>query len=685
MVSDEARRSDGSGGPGKKLQSTTGENCGDAEECRSTRRCQSYKTLPESDPDRAAAMADERKAKGNAAFLAGCFEEAALTVAIALAPNNHILYSNRSAARASLHRYADALADAQKTIELRPDWAEGYSRLGTAHLGLGAATIAVAAYAKGLALEPDNEGLKVGLEDAKKERKEMKAAAQEAGNAAYKKDCETAIQHYMKAMELDDEDISYLTNRAAVDFETGKYDECIKDCDKAVERGRELRADFKVISRELTRKGTALAKHAKCSKDYDVAIETFQKALREHRNPDTLKKLNEAERAKKELLQQEYYDPKLLAEEEREKGTEFFKEQKYPESIKHYTEALRRNPKDPRGFDDKGSVYYSENHRKASYEGARDKRKDISEGSAQEECKYYSTPGGCKFGKACKYLHREGKEGKAEAEKVDLNFLDLPLRPGKKECPYYMRTGSCKYSTNCKFHHPDPTNVSSKEPVLEHENADTPQQNFQGSSQTSVPIWSDQRAMNGQHVPFLAPAQSYSAGMIPLQGMYPSPEWSGYHQVPLNPNYPPGVPFQHFLAHMNHPMHKEADMPRNQQVPIDEYPERPGQPECQHFVRSSFCKYKMKCRYHHPRSRLPAPMTGGLSPLGLPIKPDQPVCTYYSRFGVCKYGPACMFNHPFNFGPPVAVPTAAPPLPGQYPTRGGATGGAARAAAPPWP
>ena len=37
MVSDEARRSDGSGGPGKKLQSTTGENCGDAEECRSIR------------------------------------------------------------------------------------------------------------------------------------------------------------------------------------------------------------------------------------------------------------------------------------------------------------------------------------------------------------------------------------------------------------------------------------------------------------------------------------------------------------------------------------------------------------------------------------------------------------------------------------------------------------------------
>ena len=74
-----------------------------------------------------------------------------------------------------------------------------------------------------------------------------------------------------------------------------------------------------MISRALTRKGTALAKLAKSSQDYDAAIETFQKALTEHRNPDTLKKLNDAERAKRELEQQEYYDPRI-ADEEREKG-----------------------------------------------------------------------------------------------------------------------------------------------------------------------------------------------------------------------------------------------------------------------------------------------------------------------------------------------------------------------------
>jgi len=72
----------------------------------------------------------------------------------------------------------------------------------------------------------------------------------------------------------------------------------------------------------LTRKGTALGKMAKVSKDYEPVIQTYQKALTEHRNPETLKRLNEAERAKKELEQQEYYDPNI-GDEEREKGIYF--------------------------------------------------------------------------------------------------------------------------------------------------------------------------------------------------------------------------------------------------------------------------------------------------------------------------------------------------------------------------
>ncbi|KAL0643729.1 hypothetical protein Bca4012_042019 [Brassica carinata] len=414
-------------------------------------------------------MADEAKAKGNAAFSSGDFTSAVnhFTDAINLSPTNHVLFSNRSAAHASLHQYQEALSDAKKTVELKPDWAKGYSRLGAAHVGLNQFGEAADAYSKGLEIDPSNEALKSGLADAssrsraaapqnnpfggafkgpemwaklsadpstrgflkqpdfvnmmqeiqrspsnlnlylkdqrvmqslgvllnvqirtqagdeaeameedemvvnepeiakkpepevaeEKERKEKALKEKEMGNAAYKKkDFETAIKHYSTAMEIDDEDISYITNRAAVHLEMGNYDECIKDCDKAVERGRELRSDYKMVAKALTRKGTALGKMAKVSKDYEPVIETYQKALTEHRNPDTLKRLNEAERAKKELEQQEYFDP-AIGDAEREKGNEFFKEQKYPDAVKHYTEAIKRNPKDPRAYSNRAACY----------------------------------------------------------------------------------------------------------------------------------------------------------------------------------------------------------------------------------------------------------------------------------------------------------------------------------------
>ncbi|KAL0804632.1 hypothetical protein Bca101_097122 [Brassica carinata] len=38
----------------------------------------------------------------------------------------------------------------------------------------------------------------------------------EAGHAAYKKDVETAIKHYSTAIEIDDEEISLITNRHAI-------------------------------------------------------------------------------------------------------------------------------------------------------------------------------------------------------------------------------------------------------------------------------------------------------------------------------------------------------------------------------------------------------------------------------------------------------------------------------------
>ncbi|CAH8382381.1 unnamed protein product [Eruca vesicaria subsp. sativa] len=382
-------------------------------------------------------MADEEaKALGNAAFSSGDFPTAILhyTTAISLSPTNHLLFSNRSAAHASLRNYTDALSDAKKTVELKPDWSKGYISLGAAHLGLNHFKEAVAAYHKGLQIDPSNEALRSGLADArdsaireafkgeemwtklrldpstrgflkqpdyvkmtqeiqknprnlssyvndqrvrqsvgvllnfkgrgdKKEKKqEMKERAETEkilGTTAFKNsEFEAAIQHYSKAIEFDDEDISYITNRAAVYLQIEKYNECIEDCDKAVERGSELGSDYNkiMVARALTRKGTAFTKMAKCSKDYDPAFEAYQRALTVHRNSETSSKLHQAESAKKEWERQEYIDPKI-GDEEREKGNELFNKKKYPDAIKQYTEAIKRNPKDHKAYSNRAACY----------------------------------------------------------------------------------------------------------------------------------------------------------------------------------------------------------------------------------------------------------------------------------------------------------------------------------------
>ncbi|XP_047940883.1 malonyl-coenzyme:anthocyanin 5-O-glucoside-6'''-O-malonyltransferase-like [Salvia hispanica] len=83
-------------------------------------------------------------------------------------PSNHVLYSNRSAAYACLHQFIEALSHAEKTVELKPDWAKGYSRLGAAHMGLRRYADAASAYKKGLQIDPSNDALKSGLAGAER-------------------------------------------------------------------------------------------------------------------------------------------------------------------------------------------------------------------------------------------------------------------------------------------------------------------------------------------------------------------------------------------------------------------------------------------------------------------------------------------------------------------------------------
>jgi stress-induced-phosphoprotein 1 len=57
--------------------------------------------------------------------------------AIELDPQNHVLYSNRSACYASLKEFNKALEDANVCVRLSPQWSKGYGRKGAALHGLG--------------------------------------------------------------------------------------------------------------------------------------------------------------------------------------------------------------------------------------------------------------------------------------------------------------------------------------------------------------------------------------------------------------------------------------------------------------------------------------------------------------------------------------------------------------------
>ncbi|KAH9828495.1 heat shock protein sti1 [Teratosphaeria destructans] len=434
--------------------------------------------------------ADALKAEGNKLFAAKDFQGAAdkFGEAIAADPSNHVLYSNRSGAYASLKDWEKALEDATKTTDLKPDWSKGWSRKGGALHGKGDLVGAVDAYEEALKLDPSNAQAKSGLDsvrraidaeakadglagdpsgglgnlfsdpklieklaknpktssylsdsafmaklqnlarnpnaagqdmfgdprllqvmsvalgidmqmgnpedfkgagsgaekeedvempDARPQPKEepkkapepepepeseteeeiaAKKAKEEAekekaeGTALYKKrQFDDAIAHYNKAWELH-KDITYLTNRSAAEFEKGDYDTCLATCQQAIDHGREVLADFKIIAKAFGRMGSAYEKKG----DLANAVEYYQRSLTEHRTPDILAKLRAAEKAKIKAERDAYLDP-AKAEEARELGNQKFKESDWPAAVEAYTEMIKRAPEDARGYSNRAA------------------------------------------------------------------------------------------------------------------------------------------------------------------------------------------------------------------------------------------------------------------------------------------------------------------------------------------
>ncbi|KAL1840201.1 hypothetical protein VTK73DRAFT_3824 [Phialemonium thermophilum] len=185
------------------------------------------------------------------------------------------------------------------------------------------------------------------LDEEQLEKKKAKEAADKEkalGTENYKKrNFDEAIKHYAAAWDLY-KDITYLNNLGAAYFEKGDYQACIDTCTKAIEEGRTLYADFKLIAKAYARIGTAYDKMG----DLATAIDFYNKSLREHRTPEVVNKLRAAERNKIEAARKAYIDPEK-AEQAREEGNKKFKESDWPGAVAAYSEMIKRAPDDPRG------------------------------------------------------------------------------------------------------------------------------------------------------------------------------------------------------------------------------------------------------------------------------------------------------------------------------------------------
>jgi hypothetical protein len=73
---------------------------------------------------------------------------------------------------------------------------------------------------------------------------------------------------------------------------------------------------------------------------------------------------------------------------------------------------------------------------------------------------------------------------------------------------------------------------------------------------------------------------------------------------------------------MNNPtIETNAYMHHQKQMPIEVFPERPGEPECSFFLKTGDCKFKSNCKFHHPKNRVARLPPCILSDKGLPLRP----------------------------------------------------------------
>ncbi|RAL41067.1 unnamed protein product [Cuscuta campestris] len=275
----------------------------------------------------------------------------------------------------------------------------------------------------------------------------------------------------------------------------------------------------------------------------------------------------------------------------------------------------------------------------------------LPERPGEPDCPYFLKTQKCKYGIRCRFNHPKDKGlGNTDA-------LALPERPSEPICAFYMKTGQCKFGATCKYHHPKDIQIQNSQ-----ENGSTAHTGLFG--------------MFGDAKSSANPAMLHNSKGLPIRpGEVDCPFYlktgSCKYGATCRYNHPAVYAINAAAAALGHAfvgspashLNPTASLfqfdPRVAQTMLGLttgiYPQRPGQLECDFYMKTGVCKFGERCRYHHPidRSSPGASTTTEahqqsvkLSLAGLPRREGAIHCPYYMKTGTCKYGTTCKFDHP---------------------------------------
>ncbi|XP_057948711.1 zinc finger CCCH domain-containing protein 37 isoform X2 [Malania oleifera] len=306
----------------------------------------------------------------------------------------------------------------------------------------------------------------------------------------------------------------------------------------------------------------------------------------------------------------------------------------------------------------------------------------LPERPGEPDCPYFLKTQKCKFGLRCKFNHPKDQlvsSGTTE----DASGTSLPERPFEPPCAFYMKTGNCKFGGTCKFHHPKDIQIPS-----------AGQENGTGEQTLSMNV----DGMRGDAMPVkplvVTPALMHNSKGLPIRPGYkmfllrnrkgevdcPFYMKTGSCKYGTSCRYnhpdrsaainPPAAAIGHAIlaspaTNLNIGVANPAGSilqtmdPRIAQMTLGLgptiYPQRPGQIECDFYMKTGECKFGERCKFHHPIDRsAPTPSmmkiaeqeNVTLTLAGLPRREGVIICPFYLKTGTCKFGATCKFDHP---------------------------------------